>query len=76
MLGELTASRRAAAAESLAACEQVFRVLLDQEYSRARRLLEMHSDLLPAPTEIESADAGSSLVGGQSDAQEPPGLAI
>src|SRR2546423_1775941 len=76
MLGELTASRRAAAAESLATCEQVFRVLLDQEYSRARRLLEMHSDLLPAPTEIEPADAGSFLAGGQSDVQEPPGLAI
>jgi len=75
----LTASRRAAAAESLAICEQVFRVLLDQEYSRVRRLLEMHSELLPAPTEIESVDAGSSLVGGQSDAQkpqEPPTLPI
>src|SRR5205807_9022726 len=74
LLGTLTASRRAAAAESIAVCEQVFRVLLDQEYSRARRLLEMHGDLLPAPTEIEPVDAGSSLVGGQSDAQEPPGL--
>ncbi|MFL5705127.1 MAG: Chromate resistance protein ChrB, partial [Ktedonobacteraceae bacterium] len=47
MLGSLTASRRATAAESLAVCEQVFRVLLDQEYVRARRLLEIHSDLLP-----------------------------
>src|SRR5204863_2274743 len=53
MLGGLTASRRAAAAESIAICEQVFRVLLDQEYSRVRRLLEIHSELLPAPTEIE-----------------------
>src|SRR5216683_2978712 len=51
MLGSLTATRRADAAESLMVCEQVFRVLLDQEYTRARRLLEMHSDLLPAPTE-------------------------
>src|SRR5713101_10095558 len=79
MLGSLTASRRAAAAESLAVCEQVFRVLLDQEYLRARRLLEIHSELLPAPTEIEPVDAGSSLVGGQSDAQkpqEPPTLPI
>ena len=79
MLAGLTASRRAAAAESLAICEQVFRVLLDQEYSRVRRLLEIHSELLPAPTEIEPVDGGSSLVGGQSDAQkpqEPPTLPI
>src|SRR6266567_2273291 len=79
MLGALTAARRAAAAESLAICEQVFRVLLDQEYSRVRRLLEIHSELLPAPTEIEPVDGGSSLVGGQSDAQkpqEPPTLPI
>ena len=76
MLGALTASRRAAAAESLAICEQVFRVLLDQEYSRARRLLEVHSELLPAPSEIEPVDAGPSLVGGQSDSQEPPALPI
>src|ERR1051326_6653985 len=32
MLGGLTASRRAAAAESLAICEQMFRVLLDKDY--------------------------------------------
>ncbi len=36
MLGSLTATRRADAAESLSACEQVFRVLLDQEYSICR----------------------------------------
>src|SRR5438477_6967944 len=79
MLGTLTASRRAAAAEALAVCEQVFRVLLDQEYSRARRLLEMHSDLLQGPTETESGDASATVVGGQSDAQkpqEPPTLPI
>ena len=46
MLGSLTATRRADAAEALSACEQVFRVLLDQEYPKARRLLELHSDLL------------------------------
>lgn len=46
MLGSLTATRRADAAESLSACEQVFRVLLDQEYSKARRILELHGDLL------------------------------
>ena len=76
MLGSLTASRRAAAAESLAVCEQLFRVLLDQEYTRARRLLEMHSDLLPDPTDIDPLHANSSLVGSQSDSQEPPALPI
>src|SRR6266851_9711020 len=67
MLGSLTATRRAAAAESLAVCEQVFRVLLDQEYVRARRLLEIHSDLLPDPADIEQGDADSSLVGASYD---------
>ena len=76
LLGSLTASRRAAAAESLAVCEQLFRVLLDQEYTRARRLLEMHSDLLPDPTDIDPLHANSSLVGSQSDSQEPPALPI
>src|SRR6266851_983790 len=65
MLGGLTASRRAAAAESLAICEQVFRILLDQEYSRVRRLLEMHSELLLAPPDpAEAGDSDPSLVGG------------
>src|SRR5438445_479711 len=72
MLGSLTASRRATAAESLAVCEQVFRVLLDQEYVRARRLLEIHSELLPDPADIEQFDAASSLVGAPNDLQEPP----
>ncbi|GAC1379607.1 MAG: hypothetical protein NVSMB33_04980 [Ktedonobacteraceae bacterium] len=76
MLGALIATRRAAAAESLAVCEQVFRVLLDQEYSRARRLLDMHSDLLPAPTDFEAADSGASVVGRQNEMQEPPTLSI
>jgi hypothetical protein len=73
MLGALTASKRASAAESLAVCEQVFRVLLDQEYTRARRLLEMHSDLLPSPAEIESSSAGISLVGGQTEQKRARG---
>ena len=47
MLGSLTATYRADAAEALSACEQVFRVLVDQEYTKARRILEMHTDLLP-----------------------------
>ena len=76
MLGSLTDSRRAAAAESLAVCEQLFRVLLDQEYTRARRLLEMHSDLLPDPTESDPPNADTSLIGSQRDAQEPPSLPI
>lgn len=75
LLGSLTASRRAAAAESLVVCEQLFRILLDQEYTRARRLLEMHSDLLPDP-DIDPSHANSSLVGSQSDSQEPPALPI
>ncbi len=45
LLGALTATRRAFAAEALAICEQVFRVLLDKEYAKARRLLELHSEL-------------------------------
>ncbi len=45
MLGSLTAVSRATAAEALAVCEQVFRVLLDKEYTRVRRLLEIHSTL-------------------------------
>src|SRR5438067_10410566 len=76
MLGGLTASRRAAAAESLAICEQVFRVLLDQEYPRARRLLEMHSELLPAPAEVEATQTSPSVAKGASDGQEPPTLPV
>jgi hypothetical protein len=45
LLGALTATRRAFAAEALAICEQVFRVLLDKDYAKARRLLELHSEL-------------------------------
>src|SRR5256886_15126220 len=85
MLGSLTASRRATAAESLAVCEQVFRVLLDQEYVRARRLLEIHSDLLPATSEPEapSSNGDKYLVGGQveqvrsgGNEAEPPELPV
>lgn len=53
MLGGLTAPQRASAAEALAACEQVFRLLLDREYARVRRILESHDDLLPAPSTQE-----------------------
>lgn len=79
MLGALTATRRAAAAESLAVCEQVFRVLLDQEYARARRLLEMHSELLPdltGPDSFNADTAGSPLVVSQGELPEPPPLPL
>lgn len=51
LLAELTASRRACAAEALAACEQVFRVLLDRDFARARKLLELHHDLMLDPAD-------------------------
>ncbi|HKV59222.1 MAG TPA: Chromate resistance protein ChrB [Ktedonobacteraceae bacterium] len=73
MLGSLTATRRADAAESLSACEQVFRVLLDQEYSKARRLLELHSDLLPAENNNENANSSSSLAG-QTEQKQTSGV--
>lgn len=53
MLGVLTAAKRASAAEALMICEQVFRMLLDKEYSRASRLLEIHSDLFLSSMDIE-----------------------
>lgn len=58
LLASLTATKRAAAAESLALCEQIFRLLLDHEYTRTRRTLELHSDLFPT---IEKRDASASL---------------
>src|SRR6202035_4612232 len=64
MLGSLTASKRADAAEALNACEQIFRVLLDQEYTRARRLLDLHGDLFVSvlsTSETNASDASSSL---------------
>lgn len=73
MLGILTASKRADAAEALNACEQLFRVLLDQEYSRARRLLDLHSDLLALAASIpdtRTAATDASLVAGQSGQSE------
>jgi len=62
LLGTLTATRRAAAAEALAICEQVFRVLLDKDYAKAHRLLDMHSDLLVERGENDSLSIGASLV--------------
>jgi hypothetical protein len=47
LLANLTAAKRASAAENLAVCEQIFRLLLAHEYARARRIFELHPDLLP-----------------------------
>lgn len=63
LLGALTAGKRASAAEALMVCEQVFRMLLDQEYTRASRLLEIHSDLLPDSQIEPLAGANKPLVG-------------
>ncbi len=60
LLAHLTAIRRASAAEYLASCEQIFRLLLDHEYLRARKLLEQHEDILRQATtssEVEMHDA-------------------
>jgi hypothetical protein len=62
ILGVLTAAKRASAAEALMICEQVFRMLLDQDYSRASRLLEIHSDLFPSSTNIELPVASKTFV--------------
>ncbi len=67
MLGVHTSGKRASAAESLMVCEQVFRMLLDQEYTRASRLLEMHNDLLPLSTDIELPAATNKTLVGQTE---------
>ena len=54
-----TATRRADAAESLSACEQVFRVLLDQDYPKARRILDLHRDLLYDEQSAEERTSGN-----------------
>ena len=63
MLGVLTSAKRASAAESLMICEQIFRMLLDKEYSRASRLLEIHSDQIPSSMDIELPVADKMFVG-------------
>jgi hypothetical protein len=65
MLGALTATRRAAAAESLAICEQILRILLEKDYTKARRLLEMHSELLLPIEDTEASRVSSSVVSKQ-----------
>jgi len=71
MLGVLTAAKRASAAEALMVSEQVFRLLLDQEYTRANRLLEMHSELLPVSREVESPAATILPLVGQAEQNRP-----
>lgn len=65
LLGTLTASKRASAAEALAACEQVFRVLLDKDYGKARRLLEANCDFVVPAVEMDPAALSSLLMNGQ-----------
>lgn len=60
MLGNMTATSRAEAAEAIAVCEQLFRILLDAEFSKARRLLEMHQELLLPATAVDAAATKSS----------------
>jgi hypothetical protein len=57
MLGNRTATARAEAAEGIAVCEQMFRFLLDAEFGKARRLLEMHHDLLLPATTVDTLSA-------------------
>lgn len=76
MLGSHTATHRAAAAEALAVCEQVFRVLLDKEYPKARRLLEMHSDLLHCFSEVNEPSMESPAGDAQSEQRNDVGKAM
>jgi hypothetical protein len=60
MLGNRTATSRAEAAEGIAVCEQMFRLLLDAEFGKASRLLEMHHELLLPATTVDVPAAESS----------------
>ncbi|GCE16567.1 Chromate resistance protein ChrB [Dictyobacter kobayashii] len=53
VLGSYTAIARASAAEAIAVCEQVFRVLQVREFAKARRLLEMNYEWIYLPTAAE-----------------------
>lgn len=50
VLGSYTAIARASAAEAIAVCEQVFRVLQEREFARARRLLELNYEWIQQPS--------------------------
>jgi len=73
LLGTLTATKRADAAEALSTSEQVFRVLLDQDYTRARRILDLHADLLPP--RIESNGTAANAAASYPTGGEPEGRA-
>ncbi|HTK11633.1 MAG TPA: Chromate resistance protein ChrB [Ktedonobacteraceae bacterium] len=64
LLGPLTATQRASAAEALVACEQVFRVLLDKDFTRARRLLDAHRDFFQPLLELDPAAIDASMLQG------------
>ncbi|RAQ94867.1 Chromate resistance protein ChrB [Thermogemmatispora tikiterensis] len=64
LLGSLTAAKRATAAELLASCEQLFRILLEGDYSRARRLLAFYGESLAGTAEERRQPADSSTVAG------------
>ena len=51
VLGSYTAIARASAAESIALCEQVFRILQVRDFVKARRLLEMNYEWIYLPKE-------------------------
>lgn len=71
LLGVLTATRRAEAAEMLALCEQVLRLLVDKEYSRVRRLVETQDALLQLPVEgVNSAHSDAVALDGQQNHHE------
>ncbi|HTI15617.1 MAG TPA: Chromate resistance protein ChrB [Dictyobacter sp.] len=55
MLGQYTAIARAAAAEAIALCEQIFRMLQEREFTKARRSLEMHYEWSYISHELETA---------------------
>ncbi|WP_376795492.1 Chromate resistance protein ChrB [Thermogemmatispora sp.] len=65
LLGSLTATKRATAAELLAGCEQLFRLLVERDYARARRLLTFYGRLSAESEEASQQLADSSTVAGQ-----------
>ncbi|WP_052888840.1 Chromate resistance protein ChrB [Thermogemmatispora carboxidivorans] len=65
LLGPLTAAKRATAAELLASCEQLFRILAEGDYPRARRLLALYGEKIANTTERGRQLADSSTVAGQ-----------
>ena len=62
VLGNMTATARAEAAEGIAICEQMFRLLLDAEFGKARRLLEQHQKLLLIANTAEPVPLGREAI--------------